>query len=340
MAERIKPHGDDALYRKIVRKTWRRKRFRDLPDLDKLILLYLWTSPESANPGIYYISIVTVADDLRNDSRMIRESFERLIRRGWFMYDFDERVIFFPKWADYDPPHNKNVVISYAKRVNDLPITKLTSYYLWTLKPFLECYGIVLENLTGIIPESFTQTFATQEQEQEHEQEQEQEQGAAEKFDQAKQDPAPSAPPVSDNGSKPTPSPDEMRAKILETFGGSAKKTTFGDYLLAVNQWLMAVYRNSQRDLRDIAGKIVKTVALNAYRVITPVSGQWPEPDVFVRFLHAAIGQPLEQGGLADGRNYPPRPEDMIRFVNQVFTNPQEAAEYAHQARQESELAR
>mgnify|MGYP001163214697 CR=1 FL=1 len=142
----------EALYRKVVRKTWRKRKFRDLNGDLKLILLYLWTSPDSTNPGIYYISIPTVADDLGHHADMVTASFHALIKDGWFMYDFEERVIFFPKWSEYDPPFNDSVVKSYISWAKELPKTVLTNYYLWTLKPYSDQYGITLPHDDGMMP--------------------------------------------------------------------------------------------------------------------------------------------------------------------------------------------
>lgn len=53
-----------ALYRRFVRKTWRKPRYRALLKDDPvkgLMLAYLWTGPDSHTPGIYYITPGTIA---------------------------------------------------------------------------------------------------------------------------------------------------------------------------------------------------------------------------------------------------------------------------------------
>lgn len=322
----------DALYRKVVRKTWRRKRFRELSEIDKLVLLYLWTAPDSVNPGIYYISIPTVADDLRYDTGIIRESFRRLTQDNWFWYDADERVVFLPKWYEYDPPFNKNVVVSYLRWANELSQTKLSAYFLWTLKPYVEFYNLSFGNHTGIIPEPLPQSFGIQLQLQE----QIQEHRRGEKNEESTTEPAPSAP--LENSS--TKTPEQMREVLAPMFGwnGQSKKELgFGDYMLAVCEWLGKIYPNETfAPLKVTAGSITKTVARNAFGKTEQYHNSWPPISAFVEFLKLAIGEPLEGGGLQNNRNYPKIHSQMIRFVNQVFTDGQQAHEYAHAAYQKA----
>lgn len=318
----------DALYRKVVRKTWRRKRFRALSEVDKLVLLYLWTAPDSVNPGIYYINIPTVADDLRYDSGIIRESFLRLAKDNWFWYDMDERVVFFPKWTEYDPPYNKNVVVSYLRWANELAQSKLSAYFLWTLKPFVESYGLSFGNHTGMIPEPLPQSFGIQEQLQE----QEQIQGAVEK----KKAPTSSLAPTAPLENLIEKTPDQMRAELAPLLGwnGSKKKELcFGDYMLAIRDWLCAVYPGANSEsLKIIAGNITKTIAKNAFGKPEQYHKSWPPIVAFTEFLNLSIGEPREGGGLLDGRKCPAKPNEIYRFVNQIFTDPQQAHEFAHAA--------
>jgi len=135
------------------------------PEIQRF-LLYLWTSPESDTPGIYYISIPTIADDLGISIRMVEQRLRYGIKEGWLMYDFECRIIFFPKWFEYDPPSNANTVISYKNKARDLPESNLIPLYLKTLIPYAIRYNVP-------IGEAYTQPVGTPSPEQEHEQEQE-----------------------------------------------------------------------------------------------------------------------------------------------------------------------
>ncbi len=132
-----------------------------------------------------------------------------------------------------------------------------------------------------------------------------------------------------------------MRKELSARFGwngGVATERCFGDYMLVVNDWLKAIYPASEgSDLKVIAGKLVKTVARNAFGKTEQYHKSWYPPEVFVEFLQLAIGEPKEGGGLLADRRYPPRPAEMIRYVNQVFQNQQDTHEYAHAAIQSLE---
>jgi hypothetical protein len=134
-----------------VRKTWRKTRFRELTVQQQLLLLYLWTGPEVINPGVYYIGVPTIADDLPFSEKSVRSSLKSLEAQGWFRYDSRAKVIFFPKWADYDRPKNQSVIISYLNHVKDLPDTELKGEFLKTLMPYLQQFSVSLpEELVGL----------------------------------------------------------------------------------------------------------------------------------------------------------------------------------------------
>ncbi|MEE9401635.1 MAG: hypothetical protein V3V47_00400 [Desulfobacteria bacterium] len=110
----------------------------------KLFLLYLWTAPDANMPGLYYISPGTIADDLETDTDTIRERLRNGSGNGWFNYDEKARLIFFPKWTNYDPPPNKNTVTSYTRQLLDLPESALRDCYARTLEPYIKRYAVPL----------------------------------------------------------------------------------------------------------------------------------------------------------------------------------------------------
>lgn len=144
MAQEHRKRREQAAYRKVVRKTWRKQSFRDEPPEMQLFLLYLWTGPDATTPGMYYISPGTIADDLETDVDTVRQRLQNGIGNGWFHYDEKARVIFFPKWTEYDPPANKNTVISYMRQLLDLPNSPLSRLYADTLEPYIKRYGVPL----------------------------------------------------------------------------------------------------------------------------------------------------------------------------------------------------
>lgn len=144
---------EQSAYRKIVRKTWRKLKFRnESPEMQRM-LLYLWTAPDSDMPGLYYVSPGTIADDLGTDTSTVIELLRNGSANGWFKYDFEARVIFFPKWTDYDPPPNPNTVSSYMRQLLDMPDSELCHCYAQTLEPFRQRYTVRL-------PEPFEEQYS------------------------------------------------------------------------------------------------------------------------------------------------------------------------------------
>lgn len=154
-----KPKREQSAYRKIVRKTWRKTKFRALTPELKLFLFYLWTCPDAITPGIYYIGPGTIADDLDTDTVTVLERLRNGMRNGWFKYDETARIIFFPKWADYDPPPNANTVISYIRHVLDLPESQLRYEFAKTLEPYIQRYSVPLPNGWGTVAEPYIKPF-------------------------------------------------------------------------------------------------------------------------------------------------------------------------------------
>lgn len=132
-------------YRKIVKKTWRKPRFRKLEPLLQRVLMYLWTGPENDHPGLYYITYSTVADDLATDVETVKEWFAKLIKDDWFEYDEEARLIFFPKWWEYDPPANGNVVIGAYRYAADCPTSPLKFRFCTDLVTYAQRFNITLD---------------------------------------------------------------------------------------------------------------------------------------------------------------------------------------------------
>lgn len=137
-----------------------------------------------------------------------------------------------------------------------------------------------------------------------------------------------------------TKTPEQMKselAPILGWGGEKKKEPIFGDYMLAVCEWLTMVYPDEPvANLKVTAGSITKSIAKNAFGKTEQYHKSWPPIPAFVEFLKLSIGEPLEGGGLQNGRNYPKAHSQMIRFVNQVFLDGQQTHEYAHAAYQKA----
>jgi len=108
----------------------------------KMILLYLWSGPPAINPGIYLLSIPQMADDLDIPEKTGARHFRDLANGGWFVYDLQSRLVFFPKWCDYDVPRNVNTIKSFVHHCKELPPSSLILRFVETLRPYANQHGI------------------------------------------------------------------------------------------------------------------------------------------------------------------------------------------------------
>lgn len=138
------PVKDDSRrsYGIVIRKTWRSTKFRVQPIFERLLLTYLWSCPAGENSSsIFYLALPTIADDLGTDTETVTRTVRQMVSDGWFEYDFEARVFFFPRQIEFDSPDNPNILKAFIKRSLELPDTPLLLKYYQQLKPFLERFA-------------------------------------------------------------------------------------------------------------------------------------------------------------------------------------------------------
>src|SRR5260221_198780 len=102
-------------YRKILCKIWNDETFSKLTEREKLVCFQIHTSPLSNSFGLYKASLHALAEELNISISKYKKAFQKVIDVGFFVYDFESKVVFIPKFLQDNPPANPNVVISWGK---------------------------------------------------------------------------------------------------------------------------------------------------------------------------------------------------------------------------------
>jgi len=126
-------------YGRIARKTHKDRRFKALCREDRDFLKYVWSCEEAdGSPGLFRLTIMEIVETcectdpetveatvLGTVIATVRERLKRLTEQGWIEYDFEAKMMFCPKWHQFDPPANGNVVIAMLNRALNFPETGL-----------------------------------------------------------------------------------------------------------------------------------------------------------------------------------------------------------------------
>lgn len=108
-----------ARYRKIDPRIWNDDKFRMMSHIDQLAWLYILTGPDSNRIGLYQFSVARAAEDIGIDTASVRRSLDVITKFGLAYYDDQSRLIFIPKWLEYNEPSGANQAIGLLEDVGD-----------------------------------------------------------------------------------------------------------------------------------------------------------------------------------------------------------------------------
>ena len=141
------------MHRDVDSRIWGDQKFRKLSHSGKLVWFYLLTGPQTMSlPGIFEAGEARMAEDLEMTLELFRESFREVFQLGLVMVDWKARVVVIPNAPKYNPPHNPNILKSWAKQFDVIPECELKNKYYQILKSFIESLG---ESFAKSFRESF-----------------------------------------------------------------------------------------------------------------------------------------------------------------------------------------
>ena len=119
-----------ARYTNIHTQMWFDDKFTALDDDDKLLFIYLLTSPHSNMAGYYRLPKRYVAADLGKGLERVTEGFQNLIEIGFISYDNNSQIVLIHNYLRYNQIQNNNQAKGAIKVVNELPKNNLLSKFL------------------------------------------------------------------------------------------------------------------------------------------------------------------------------------------------------------------
>jgi len=142
-------------YRKVDPRFWWDEKVVGLSTAEKCIALYVLTAPTSNRIGMYRISVSGAADDLGMSAETFRERFANVCQTLGWGFDKVVSVVLMPKWWEYNPPENPNVLRGNLADLEDLPETSLFAEFLRHLRPLTETFGVTLPKRLANVTETF-----------------------------------------------------------------------------------------------------------------------------------------------------------------------------------------
>ena len=119
-------------YATVHTKMWQDNKFRALDQPDRMLFLYLLTSPHGNMIGYYYLPKAYIAADTGMDARQVEGSMQTLHRLGMVLYDDEAQMVLLKQFLKYNPISNENQVKGAVQLIKELPES-------WLLMEFLSC---------------------------------------------------------------------------------------------------------------------------------------------------------------------------------------------------------
>ncbi len=117
-------------YSKIESQIWFDEKFSALTHTQKLLFLYILTSPHSNIIGLYVLKPGYIAEDLNMKPKDLMKDLSKLIDKGLIKYDFNVGLVYIPNYLKYNPLTNPNQKKAANKILKQLPKSPLIIEFL------------------------------------------------------------------------------------------------------------------------------------------------------------------------------------------------------------------
>lgn len=110
-------------YNEVSNRTWLSADYRQLSLDGRYLWLYLLTGPvRNRLPGLYRAGIGACCDDLDWSKEKLLKQFKPLTEKNMALFDWDNSVIYLPKWHRHNrPPANPNVLTAWLNDLDRIP---------------------------------------------------------------------------------------------------------------------------------------------------------------------------------------------------------------------------
>ena len=117
-------------YQKVYSQIWNDEKFTDLTHSQKLLFLYLLTSPHNNLIGLYVVKLGYIAADIDVNPKSLQKDLEKLSEKGLIKYDSQVGLIYIPNFLKHNPITNPNQILAAKKILKILPKSPLISIFL------------------------------------------------------------------------------------------------------------------------------------------------------------------------------------------------------------------
>jgi len=124
------------MFTKIDALLWKDAKFTALDSDEKVLFIYLITCSHRNMLGCYYLPKMYVSGDLDWSVKRVSEGLDKLLRKGFATYDFDNQVVFVKNFLRYNPLENQNQVKGAIKVSSTLPKSTVMSGLIDVIKEF------------------------------------------------------------------------------------------------------------------------------------------------------------------------------------------------------------
>ncbi len=133
-------------FRKVDVRIWNDEKFLSLTEEGAFVFLFLLTHPDLRPFGVLKSSMEGLASEFPFFPReRYAKGFRELLKKGLIQQSVNRCFIRLKNFLKYNPPDNKNVLISWLKSVDYLPECDERNQLLCDLKPYAERFGIPLD---------------------------------------------------------------------------------------------------------------------------------------------------------------------------------------------------
>ena len=128
-------------YRKLYCLIWNDDKFPFVSDDCQLVFFHVYFNPVSTPFGLFKVSVEALAADKRWSLKRYSKAFAEGLSKGFLEYDEKHHVLYFPRFLNYNPPANPNVLRSWSSIYNETPNCELKASFYKQLKALVEGYG-------------------------------------------------------------------------------------------------------------------------------------------------------------------------------------------------------
>lgn len=128
-----------AEYSKIFKKIWKNKKYRSLKDSQKLLWLYLLSSPHANVLGFYCLPKAYISSDMGWSSQKTAQNLA-VLSKALIKYDEENQIILISSWFEHNPLSSENHIKKAQAELSEVPETPLYQEFIEIIEKLPDGY--------------------------------------------------------------------------------------------------------------------------------------------------------------------------------------------------------